>query len=97
MYKCQDELTSIIKKYGKISLNSVISNLPNITIFLIDFSWPSCRKAAHSIVVFLDIRSKLKFEFLIVSKSSKISDIDFHSLSNLMENEALKFKREKYI
>ena len=45
----------------------------------------------------MDIRSKLIFDYVIVSRNPQVSDIEFHDSSNMMEVAAIKSKREQYI
>lgn len=96
-YKSQKVLYEIIEEFTSSLLYQVKANLQPNTIFGLDCSWSSRRNAAHAIVVFLDIRTKLIFDFVIISRNPNISDFEFTSASNLMESEAVKFKSNEYI
>ena len=60
-------------------------------------TWSARRNAAHAIVVFMDIRTKLIFDYVIVSRNPDVSDIDFYDTSNMMENAAVKEKKKMNI
>ena len=96
-YKSQETLYEIIDEYIKNLLDQIKENLQPNTIFGLDCSWSSRRNAAHAIVVFIDIRTKLIFDFVIISRNPNVSNFDFHSPSNLMETEAVKFKSNEYL
>ena len=45
----------------------------------------------------MDIRTKLIFDYVIVSRNPDVSDIDFYDTSNMMENAAVKEKKDEYL
>ena len=45
----------------------------------------------------MDIRTKLIFDYVIVSRNPDVSDIDFYDTSNMMENAAVKEKKKMNI
>lgn len=76
---------------------TIRDNLEPGTIFGLDCSWSVRRNAAHPIVVFMDVRTKLIFDYVIVSRDPEVSDIEFFDTSNMMENAAVKFKKDEYL
>lgn len=95
-YDAQTKLGILVEQYIRDFLQVIRENLSNDTIFGLDCSWSARRNAAHAIVVFMDVRTKLIFDFVIVSRDPSISDIEFNDSSNMMENAAVNFKKEEY-
>ena len=89
--KKKKKLIELVEKYTSNFLSYIYSNLPA------DCSRSARRNAEHAIVVFMDIRTKLFFDFIIVSRNPSISDIEFHGPSNMMEKVAVQYVRNKYI
>lgn len=96
-YAAQRKLNDIITEYLNALLAMIRENLSQDTIFGVDCSWSARRNASHAIVIFMDVRSKLIFDYVIVSRNPQVSDIEFHDSSNMMEVAAIKSKREQYI
>ena len=94
-YREQNNLDKIIEKLVQEDFKIIRESLPSGAIFGLDCSWSGRRGAEHAIVVFMETKSKLIFDKVIVSKNKEISDIDFHKASNLMESEAVKSKVEE--
>ena len=78
-------------------MKEVRDNLPRDAIFGIDCSWSGRRNASHAIVIFMEMRSKLIFDKVIISKDEKVSDFPYSGPSNLMENAAVLSKRDMYV
>ena len=78
-------------------MENIRKNLLPDTIFGLDCSWSARRNAANAIVVFSDIRSKMIFDFVIISRNKEISDFVFNDSSNMMECAAVKFKKDQFI
>lgn len=96
-YKYQEKLHSIVENITEETLKEVREHLPKDSIFGIDCSWSGRRNAAHAIVIFMEMRTKLIFDKVIISREEAVSDIKFNGPSNLMENAAVKAKRDFYI
>ena len=96
-YAAQKKLGEMINEYITNFLLIIKNNLECDTIFGLDCSWSARRNAAHAIVVFMDIRTKLIFDYVIVSRNPDVSDIDFYDTSNMMENAAVKEKKDEYL
>ena len=77
-------------------LKKIRDSLPDDSIFGLDCSWSAKRNASHAIVVFMDMNTHLIFEKVIISRNKNISEIKFAGPANLMENEAVKSKRDFY-
>ena len=95
-YESQNSLYEKLEKINEKSLKDIRDNLPDDTIFGLDCSWSAKRNASHAIVIFMDMRSHLIFDKVIISRNKDISDIEFYGPSNLMELEAVKLKRDTY-
>lgn len=95
-YKAQTKIAPYIEKLVADDLKTVRSLLLPDSIFGLDCSWSGRRGAEHAIVIFMEMRTKLIFDKVIISKKVEISDIEFHSTSNLMESEAVKSKVEEF-
>lgn len=96
-YNAQKKVDEIIVDYTQKMLNFIKSLLSSNTIFGLDCSWSSRRNATHAIVVFMDVQSKLIFDYVIVSRNAKVSDIEFYESSNMMENAAVKYKSKQFV
>ena len=95
-YQAQEKLFEKIEKISEKSMKLIRDNLPDETVFGLDCSWSAKRNASHAIVIFMDMKSHLIFDKVIVSRSDNVSDIDFYGPSNMMENAAVKSKQEYY-
>ena len=93
-YRAQKRLEGKIAKIVENDMAFVRANLQADSIFGLDCSWSGRRGASHAIVIFMEMRSRLIFDKVVVSKNPKVSDIEFHSTSNLMETMAVKSKVE---
>lgn len=91
-YKAQQRIDPIITNYINQLLAHIRSLLKTNTIFGLDCSWSARRNAVHAIVIFLDVQTKLIFDYVIVSRNPKVSDIEFYDSSNMMEVAAVKSK-----
>ena len=87
-YKSQNKLAPLIAKLVDDDMKAVRESLLPDSIFGLDCSWSGRRGATHAIVIFMEMRTKLIFDKVIVSKNPDVSDIEFHSTSNLMESAA---------
>ena len=96
-YKEQTKIAEIVEELSEKSMKEVRDNLPKDAIFGIDCSWSGRRNACHAIVIFMEMRSKLIFDKVIISKDEKVSDFPYFGPSNLMENAAVLSKRDLYV
>ena len=93
-YSAQAILYEKLKTITDNDLSNVRKQLPDDTIFGLDCSWSAKRNAAHAIVIFMEMRTHIIFDKVIISRNKDVSDIEFYGPSNLMENAAVKEKKE---
>ena len=96
-YKEQKYISDIVERLSEESMAQVRANLPKDAIFGIDCSWSGRRNATHAIVIFMEMRSRLIFDKVIISREESVSDFAYNGPSNLMENAAVRAKRDKYV
>ena len=95
-YEAQNNLFEKIEKISQKSLQFIREQLTPDTVFGLDCSWSSKRNAAHSIVIFMDMKTHLIFDKVIVSRNKEVSDLEFYGPSNMMEYAAVRSKCEEY-
>ena len=96
-FKAQQKILPDLEKITNDSMKKVREYLPAGSIFGVDCSWSARRNAQHAILVFMEMKSKLIFDKVIISKNPEVSDIPFNGTSNLMENAAIEAKKHYYM
>ena len=96
-YQAQNNLLPKIKDLAEHYMEMVRQNLPPNSIFGLDCSWSARRNASHAIVIFMEMRTHLIFDKVIISRTQGVGDVYFEGPSNLMENIAVKQKKDYYI